>query len=119
MRCLKRNKSRFFYKTYLGETPILDDDGYKTGEYEQGYSDPVETYANISPASGSTYTEMFGRDVSCDKIIVTDELDCPISESSLLYIDRLPTEGEADYVVSRVSKSLNSISYAVKKVDIE
>ena len=118
MKCLKRNKQKFYYKTYIGETAILDDEGFKTGEYTQGYSDPVEMLANISPASGNTYTEMFGRDVSCDKIIVTDDLECPITESSLLYIDRLPTEGEADYVVSRVSKSLNSISYAVKKVDI-
>lgn len=102
-------------------------------------------YANVSPATGQSNTEIFGNLENYDKVIVTDDLTCPIDENSVLFIDKEPefTEGVTidyqesetvlgddvvtpvtvsvpvyDYAVRRVAKSLNSISIAVRKVNV-
>ena len=56
MRCMNRNKIRFFYALYEGRKPITDEWGNTTGEYEIKYSNPTEFHANISPAMGETLT---------------------------------------------------------------
>ena len=72
MRCMNRNKIRFFYALYEGRKPITDEWGNTTGEYEIKYGNPTEFHANISPAMGETLTRQFGDSVSYDKIIVMD-----------------------------------------------
>lgn len=78
--------------------------------------------ANISPASGAAQVEQFGQFVSYDKVIVTDDMSCPISEDTVLFVDKEPEyDGKKplyDYVVKRVAKSLNSISIAISKVNV-
>lgn len=138
MRTLKRNERKFYYCLYADKTPIVDDYGNETGESIVTYQDPVEMKANISPATGQSNTEQFGNLENYDKVIVTDDLNCPIDENSVLFIDKEPeytevlthtttaitTQDETvsipvfDYTVRRVAKSLNSISIAVKKVDV-
>lgn len=138
MRTLKRNERKFHYCLYANKTPIVDDYGNETGESIVTYQDPVEMKANISPATGQSNTEQFGNLENYDKVIVTDDLNCPIDENSVLFIDKEPeytevlthtttaitTQDETvsvpvfDYTVRRVAKSLNSISIAVKKVDV-
>lgn len=76
MRCMNRNKIRFFYALYEGRKPITDEWGNTTGEYEIKYGNPTEFHANISPAMGETLTRQFGDSVSYDKIIVMDN-DAP------------------------------------------
>ena len=56
-------------------------------------------------------------------MIVTDDLSCPIDENTVLFIDKEPEYDDNgnplyDYIVKRVAKSLNSISYAVSKVTV-
>ena len=125
MRCMNRNKVRFFYALYEGREFITDEYGNVTGEYEVKYSNPTEFRANISPAMGETLTRQFGDSVSYDKIIVMDIDAPPIDEYSVLWIDKLPqlnedgtTDTPYDYIVQRVAKGLNSISIAVRKVTI-
>lgn len=139
MRCLNRNKTAFFYALYIGKKPIVDEDGNESGEYQTVYSEPVRMDANISPANGSTQAEPFGSSVQYDKVIVTDDTDCPIDEQSVMFIDNvsdtvlhdeygniLCTEADAplqildfqfDYIVKKVARSQNSISYAISRVD--
>lgn len=123
MRTLKRNQRLFYYCLYQGKEPITDEYGNETGETRVTYAEPVQMMANISPATGNSNTEQFGNLDNYDKVIVTDNLDCPIDENSVLFIDKEPehnTEGDPmfDYVVSRVAKSLNSVSIAVSKVAV-
>ncbi len=140
MKCLNRNKTAFFYALYLGKEPILDKYGNECGEYETVYSAPALMCANISPANGSTQTEQFGNSVQYDKVIVTDDMQCPIDEQSVLFIDNLSdtvlqdeygkplcTEADTplqvkdvrfDYIVKKVARSQNNISYAVSRVDV-
>lgn len=122
MRCMDRNKSAFWYLLYDGKTMNMSDDGYETGQMSVKYKNAVKTLANISPASGAAQVEQFGQFVSYDKVIVTDDMSCPISEDTVLFVDKEPEyDGEKplyDYVVKRVAKSLNSISIAISKVNV-
>ena len=124
MRCLSRNKRTFYYAIYQGETEIVDDYGNATGQYTVAYGNPVQMYANVSAARGTADAELFGINTVYDKVIVTDDMSCPIAESSILWLDAEPTivegatETPHDYIVTRVAKSLNSIAIAVRKVEV-
>lgn len=138
MRCLKRNKRPFYYCLYKEEIPILDEYGNLSGERIVTYDDEVLMEANISQATGQSNTEQFGNLENYDKVIVTDDMNCPIDENSVLFIDKEPEWKDAeyneataitvtgatvkvpvyDYTVRRVAKSLNAISIAVSKVKV-
>ena len=140
MRCLNRNKQKFYYANYQGMSKIYSD-GKFTGEYQLTYSEPTLAYGNISPARGDAYTSPFGiTDTGIDKVIVLSNPAFPITETSVLWIDNaglLSSNSEAivgqalvgqavvgagspayDYTVVRIARSLNSISIAIKKVDV-
>lgn len=125
MRTLIRNKIRIYYANYHGKTPLKDEYGNQTGEYEIIYDNPVAVMANVSAAKGESTTRQFGEDVSYDRIIVLDDPSFPIAETSILWIDTPPvvaedgsTETPHDYIVKQVAPSLNSVSIAVSKVDV-
>lgn len=133
MRCMNRNRSKFFYSLYEGRVPIVNEQGRKTGEYKVVYGNPIEGCANISAAKGETQTRQFGENESYDKVIVMDFVEPSIDEYSILWIDSEPKlnddgslavndEGEVitphDYVVKKVAKSLNCVSIAVSKVTV-
>lgn len=123
MRLMEINKRPFYYSLYKGNLPILDDDENETGEYRAHYSNPIKMRANISRATGEVITAQFGRIEDYDKVILIDDMSCPIVETSALFIDKEPEFDDhgvplGDYIVRRVAKSLNAISYAVTKVDV-
>ncbi len=108
-----------FYATFESSEEQMDEWGNYTGEFKQNYSLPTEMKANISPAKGSTSVEMFGDALNYSKSVITADMDCPIDEHSILWVDNLDTTQPHDYVVVRVAKSLNYIAYAIKKVDLD
>lgn len=133
MKCMERNKSRFFYSLYEGKTALTDEYGNVTGEYDVVHGNPIEFTANISAAKGETTTRQFGESESYDKVIVMDN-DAPnIDEYTILWIDTVPELDEDgalavnddgdiitphDYIVKKVAKSLNSVSIAISKVEV-
>lgn len=126
MRCMVRNKSKFYYASYIGETEITDEYGNSTGEYNLSYEKPVEMFGNVSAAQGEIQSRQFGESESYDKVIVLDDKDTPIDEYSRLWVDTLPllnedgsTETPHDYVVKKVARSLNGVSIAISKVDVK
>ena len=123
MKTMERNKTALWYMTYADRVPVMDEYGNETGEYEVTYNEPVMLRANISPATGSSQVEQFGSLAGYDKVIVTDDVSCPIDENSVLFIDKaveITDDGKPlyDYTVKRVARSLNSVSYAVTKVSV-
>lgn len=147
MRGLERNKIPFWYCLLDPsiEHIVLDEYGNETGEIIPHYNEAVQFRANVSPATGQAQVEQFGNLDNYDKVIVTSDMDCPIDEHSILFIEKEPEyievvtheviEGNAlyaddeivevtyqlpkyDYIVKRVAKSLNSISIAIRKVEI-
>lgn len=133
MRCMNRNKVKFYYALYESREPIMNQYGKPSGQHKVIYGNPIEEYANISAAKGETQTRQFGENESYDKVIVMD-LDTPsIDEYSILWVDTEPQlnedgslavndKGEVitphDYVVKKVAKSLNNVSIAISKVTV-
>ena len=123
MRNLARNKRKFTYCLYTGKAPIYDSLGLETGEYRLTYSAPIVALGNISPATGMAITEQFGNLENYDKVIAIDDVDTPINDDTVLFIDK-EYEADAygnpmyDYIVRRVAKSLNQVSIAVSKVKV-
>lgn len=125
MRCLLRNTRDFYYALYQDKVEIEDEYGNKTGEYEVIYGKPIKGKANISAAQGEVQNRQFGDSESYDKVITLGDVNIPINEHSILWVDTLPalnedgsTKTPHDYVVKQVAKSLNSISIAISKVII-
>lgn len=125
MRTLARNKIRIFYANYRDKIPLKDEYGNLTGEYDIAYDNPVEIKANVSAARGEATTRQFGDDEAYDRVIVLDDPKLPIAVTSVLWIDTLPeiaedgsTDTPHDYIVKQVATSLNSVSIAVSKVNV-
>ena len=122
MRCLNRNQSSFFYALLQGETDVTDENSLYTGEKEISYSDPVEAKGNISPASGSAAAEVFGIDTAYSKILVMDDPNFPMTETSVLWIGKKAiVEGEVtpyNYIVKRKAVSRNYVVYVLVEVNV-
>ena len=133
MRCMNRNKVKFYYALYESREPIMNQYGKPSGQYKVIYGNPIEEYANISAAKGETQTRQFGENESYDKVIVMDLGTLSIDEYSILWVDTEPQlnedgslavndKGEVitphDYVVKKVAKSLNNVSIAISKVTV-
>ena len=133
MRCMNRNKVKFYYALYESREPIMNQYGKPSGQHKVIYGNPIEEYANISAAKGETQTRQFGENESYDKVIVMDLGTLSIDEYSILWVDTEPQlnedgsltvndKGEVitphDYVVKKVAKSLNNVSIAISKVTV-
>lgn len=117
VRSLKRNQSLVYYAEYGGEIPILDEDGYDTGEKEPIYDTPKPLRIHVSAAKGNAYTSIFGSVVDYTKVLgPADDMTLPINEQTVFWIDTSDTSAPHDYIVKRVAKGLNAIHYAVQKV---
>jgi hypothetical protein len=124
MRGMEQNKQSFWYALYERSEPILDADGNEVGE-RSVYGKPVKENGNISAARGSTENDLFGVNAVYTKTINPMLNNCPIDESSILWIDVSPeieadgrTVTAHDYVVSQVARSLNHKAYAISRVDV-
>lgn len=120
---MEKNKTLFWYLLYDRQEEVVDEDGSETGEVRVLYHPAVPAKVNISAATGTSQVEQFGNFAGYDKVIVTDDLTCPIDENTVLFIDKEPEYREDgtplyDYIVKRVARSLNSVAYAVSKVSV-
>lgn len=124
MKCLERNKSEIYICFYQGKCELTDSEGFDTGEVEHTYTAPLPIKACVSSAHGNAQIQMFGLQLEYDKTITFDDVNLPITEAALFFIDKPPkydyeshTLQNKDYVVKAVSKSLNVITVAVQKVN--
>lgn len=138
MKCLRRNRVRFWFCPFNSKVELLDEDGNRTGEYAVKYGAPVKVYGNVSAAHGEVQEEMFGRDLAYDKVIVLDKPSFPIEEDTVLFVDKRPeTESTSvridvdgtptvvsidrplfDYIVKRAARTLNTVAYAIERVQV-
>ena len=123
MKCLERNKTEFYYALFVDDEPGKDEYGNESGEPRIIYSEPVLEKANISPATGVSQVEQFGKELKYDKVIVLDDITCPIDENSVLFVDKQPEKDDDgnllfDYIVKKVARSINSVSIAISKVAV-
>lgn len=139
VRALGRNKQTVYYcLPEEDNVALVDANGNRTGEYVTIYDNAVELHANVSAAKGTADLDLFGDAETYDKVLVTTNLACPISENTVLFVDCAPSYAEItvkqktdsgsvtrlylaplyDYVVIKVAKSINSVSYALRKKPI-
>ncbi len=118
MRTLELNKQPMWYALLLGKTEVIDEYGNHTGVFELNYSDPVLYPVNMSQSRGTSDVDQFGISADYDRSFVTTDMDCPIKEDSIIWFGADPETEPHNYVVHQIANSLNSITYAIRGVDV-
>ena len=118
MRTLELNKQPMWYALRTGTTEILDEYGNHTGVFKQTYSAPVYYPVNMSESRGTTALEPFGITDDYDRTFVTTDMSCPIREDSIIWFGANPNTEPHNYVVHRIANSLNSITIAIRGVNV-
>lgn len=117
---MERYKKTIYYCLENGVSTITQD-GKIVGK-RMTYQQPVPFRIHVGWARGTADTDPFGISVDYDKPMVTNWLDCPITEGTVLFVDKEPEFRDGmplyDYIVKRVAKSKNYITYAIKKVSV-
>lgn len=135
MRNLERNKKDLWYANQTGVVvPIVDSNGHRSGEKDHQYSEPVKVRMSMAISSGANNLgsqgiatlEPYGIVTGYTARAVTEDLDCPMNETSRIWYGIEPTkivEGQVvnvphNYMVVRKAKSLNHLIYYLKEVDV-
>lgn len=117
MRTLRRNRRKVYYSKRVADpNPILDEWGNETGEYEYAWSDPAELWLNMSADRGSVESRIFGEQEDYDRQIVAEST--PLREGDRLWVRQQDVTKPHDYVVSKYAEGLNSVTLAIKRVDV-
>lgn len=118
MRDLARNLSAVRFKTYKGETEIVNKQGFLSGNFRPVYSEVQTAMLCVSANKGASETSQYGTLLDYDRVMTTSDVNCPIDEDSILWLDGVSTDEPWNYIVKRRSQSLNGVSYAIKKVTV-
>ena len=118
MRTLEINKQPMWYALCTGKTEVIDEYGNHTGVFELTYSDPVYYPVNMSEARGTVQHEPFGLTDDYDRSFVTTDMSCPIAIDSIIWFGADPQTEPHNYVIHRIANSLNSITIAIRGVDV-
>ena len=116
MRTLARNRQTFYYANCTGSEKLKNPDGRYTGEKKVVYTDPIRAKGNISADKGNALVTQFGTDIQYDAVIVMS--DTQMDENSVLWVG-ISTDKPYNYKVTRISRSLNSVSIAISRVNVK
>lgn len=117
MRCSGRNLQLVHYALYNGVSSVTDEYGNEIGQ-EVSYGSPKPLYVNISAARNAEFADVFGLNIDYDRVMVIPTRNFEIDEQSVLWVDTDSESGPFDYIVRRVSKSINQTAIAIKRVDV-
>jgi hypothetical protein len=84
----------------------------------KGYGKPLKMQLSVSANKGSISAQAFGTDLNYDREMSTHDTNCPIDEYTRLWLDGRAITDTHNYEVVAVSKSLNCIRYAIRRVDV-
>lgn len=142
MHVLGRNKEYLWYANPTGEEYVTDANGYKTGERKITYETPTKVKMSMAISSGANNLgsqgmaelERYGIATGYTHRAVTDDMDCPMGEESLVWYKIEPTQTVEETVdgqtvetevsvphnfkVVRKAQSLNHLIYYLKEVDV-
>lgn len=146
MHVLGRNKEYLWYANPTGEQYVTDANGYKTGERKITYATPTKVKMSMAISSGANNLgsqgmaelERYGIATGYTHRAVTDDMDCPMGEESLVWYKIEPTRIETseriingqrqevqtmipvphNFKVVRKAQSLNHLIYYLKEVDV-
>ena len=115
MRDSEKNKSEIWYA--LRNVRQEKDEWGNTKDVAT-FGAPMSFKINVSPNKGEASAQAFGADLRYDREMVTHDMSCPIDEYSRLWVDGRDPNETHNYEVAAVSKSLNCIRYAIRKVNV-
>ena len=134
MHVLARNKQDLWYANPVTVGMAVDENGFRTGEPEITYGEPVKVRMSMAISSGANNLgsqgmaelERYGITTGYTHRAVTDDLTCPMCEESLVWFGILPEEevdGEVvkhphNFKIVRRAKSLNHLIFFLKEVDV-
>lgn len=126
MRSLKRNQQKISFRLYEGEDEIIDEYGNPTGSYYPLYGRIRHAWLCVSPNKGSAEVQQFGSLEDYDRTMTLGDTSIgpengeafAINENAVLWVDGAPTKGPWNYTVKRVAPWKNSISFAIKRVEV-
>ena len=136
MRILERNKQDIWYANPTGTVTYKTDvNGFKTGEKEIAYGNPVKARMSMAISSGANNlgsqgiatVEPYGLVTGYTHRAVTEDINCPMGETSHVWFGITPTRIVNDkevanphnFVVVRKARSLNHLIYYLKEVDAQ
>ena len=88
VRALGRNKRTVYYCQPEEVISPADENGNRTGEKITVYGNAQMLDANVSAARGTSDLELFGTSDMYDKVLVTTDISCPITENTVLFVDK-------------------------------
>lgn len=115
MRDLKRNQQTIWYSLLNVAT---DKDEWGNTLDIKDYGEPIEMQLSVSANKGNISAQAFGTELNYDREMSTHDMNCPIDEYSRLWLDGQSIDKPHNYKVVAVSKSLNCIRYAIRRVDV-
>ena len=134
MHVLERNKQTLWFANKTGEGYVTDANGFKTGDKDIRYTEPVQVRMSMAISSGANnlgsqgMAELarYGITTGYTHRAVTEDMDCPMNEESLVWYRIQPTkevDGEIvpvphNFKVVRRAESLNHLIYYLKEVDV-
>lgn len=82
------------------------------------YGDPIKLKISVSGDKGEASAQAFGTDIKYERQMSTHDMSCPIDEYTHLWLDGRSIKETHNYEVAAVSKSLNCIRYALRRVNV-
>lgn len=134
MRSARANQKTIYYALYNQKVPVYETDEngdilydgdtpIETGDYTVGRGNPIKLKISISAGKGDSEEQPFGTDVQFSRTMNTCNMDLPIDENTVLWIDVKPvikadgsTDTENDYKVVSTARGLHNVVYAIEKV---
>ena len=115
MRDLRANQKTIWYQNSNGFAIVEDENGNRTGE-ERPIMEPAEQLRiSVSGAVGAMEAAAFGGFTDYSRTACTANVNCPLHEGTLVWINRDASESP-DYVVTKKADTINGILYALKEV---
>lgn len=115
MRDSKKNKSTIYYAL---RNVTTDKDEWGNTKNVTTYGEPIKLDISVSGDKGEASAEAFGADIRYERQMSTHDMSCPIDEYSHLWLDGRSVGETHNYEVAAVSKSLNCIRYAIRRVNV-
>ena len=124
------NKTTIWYSNLTGKEPTRDEHGLING-FRQSYTNPKAVRVALSEsiglnnltAQGVAELRSYGITTNYTHRMITEDMDCPIDEESIVWHDRDPGNNPYDvpynFRVIRVSKTLNYKMYYLRQVDVD
>ncbi len=115
MRDAEKNKAKIYYAL---RNVSSESDEWGNTKNVTSYSLPEEFKISVSANKGEAAAQAFGADLRYDREMSTHDMSCPIDEYSRLWLEGRSIEETHNYEVAAVSRSLNCIRYAIRRVDV-